>query len=127
MKLSDGEKLILLMLADMYKHLDIKGDFDPDFVSETIHSDHLWGFDWQYSGVPFEKTSTPHVVTETLDYMDMWSFLEDSYAKLSAADKKKVETDAEPFGKNVKFLGFDGNHEPHFGIAIYLVEQLDRF
>ena len=37
MKLSDGEKLILLMLADMYKNLKIKGDFDPEFISTTIH------------------------------------------------------------------------------------------
>jgi uncharacterized protein len=46
MKLSDGEKLILLMLADMYKGMKIKGDFDPDFISSTIHNNHLWGFDW---------------------------------------------------------------------------------
>ena len=36
MKLSDGEKLILMVLADMYKHLEIKGEFDPDFISTTI-------------------------------------------------------------------------------------------
>jgi hypothetical protein len=32
-KLSDGEKLIILMLADMYKAMKIKGEFDPDFIS----------------------------------------------------------------------------------------------
>jgi hypothetical protein len=29
MKLSDGEKLIILMLADMYKAMKIDGEFDP--------------------------------------------------------------------------------------------------
>jgi hypothetical protein len=43
MKLSDGEKLILMVLADMYKHLEIKGEFDPDFISATISGGHLWG------------------------------------------------------------------------------------
>jgi hypothetical protein len=32
MKLSDGEKLIILMLTDMYKAIKINGEFDPDFV-----------------------------------------------------------------------------------------------
>lgn len=129
MKLSDGEKLIILMLADMYKTLKVKGDFDPEFISETIHSDHLWGFDWKYTGIPFEKSTTPREVKETVDYMDMWSFLEDSYKTLSAADKKRIEVEAEPLGKHVKFHGFDGNNEPepHYGIAVYLVNLLRRF
>ena len=36
MNLSDGEKFVLMVLADMYKHLEIKGEFDPDFISTTI-------------------------------------------------------------------------------------------
>lgn len=127
MKLSDGEKLILLMLADMYKGLKIKGDFDPGFISETIHSDHLWGFNWRFQGIPLEKSEDPPELRETVDYMDMWSFLEDSYKKLSPADKKRIETEAEPFGKHVEFHGFDGNNETHYHIARYMVDHLDRF
>ena len=127
MKLSNGEKLIILMLADMYKNLKIKGDFDPAFISETIHSDNLWGFDWQYGGIPFERSETPKQVKEAVDYMDMWSFLESSYKDLSPTDKKRVEVEAEPFGAHVKFRGFDGNNEPHYGIADYLVNHLNRF
>ncbi len=126
-KLSDGEKLMILMLADMYKNLKIKGEFDPAFISETIHSDYLWGFNWRYSGIPFEKSETPREVKETVDYMDMWGFLQDSYETLSPADKKRVEVEAEPFGKHVQFPGFDGNNEPHCGIARYLIDHLDSF
>jgi hypothetical protein len=36
MKLSDGEKLNILMLCDIYKHLKVKGEFDPEFISITI-------------------------------------------------------------------------------------------
>jgi len=128
MKLSDGEKLILLMLADMYKNLKIKGDFDPDFISRTIHDNHLWGFNHHYSGIPFEgEEDRPPEVAETINILDMWSFLEDSYKGLSAADKKKVEKDAEPFGKNPKFNGFDGNNEDHYHIANYVVRHLESF
>jgi uncharacterized protein YfbU (UPF0304 family) len=127
LNLSDGEKLIILMLADIYKAQKIKGSFDPEFISTTINNDKLWGFNWQYSGIPFGPYEAPHEVKETCDYMDMWSFIEEGYAKLSAANKKKLAEDAEPFGKNVKFRGFDGNNESHFGIASYLVEDLKRF
>ncbi|MCH8808816.1 MAG: HAMP domain-containing protein [Proteobacteria bacterium] len=32
LKFSDGEKLTMLMLCEVYKHLNIKGDIDPAFV-----------------------------------------------------------------------------------------------
>jgi hypothetical protein len=38
MTLSDGEKLILVMLCDIYRHLGIKGEVKPDFILETIDS-----------------------------------------------------------------------------------------
>jgi uncharacterized protein YfbU (UPF0304 family) len=126
-KLSDGEKLIILMLADMYKAQKIKGDFDPDFISSTIHSDHLWGFNWQYAGIPFEPYETPRDVKETGDILDMWWIIEEAYAKLSPAEKVTLAEDATPFGKDLKFHGFDGNNEPHYHIASYLVDDLKRF
>jgi hypothetical protein len=127
MELSDGEKLIILMLADMYKAQKIKGDFDPDFISSTIHSDQLWGFNWQFTGIPFGPYKTPRVVDETTNILDMWMFLEEGYAKLSASEKARLEKEADPFGKYVQFAGFDGNNEPHYGIATYLIEDMKRF
>jgi uncharacterized protein YfbU (UPF0304 family) len=122
MKLSDGEKLILIMLADMYKHLKIKGgEFDPDFIVSTIVRDHLWGFSLAHPGIPFEHEETPREVKETLDVLDMWRMLELDYKGLPTADKKKVQAATEP----VKFIGFDANDEKeHHGIALYLVNQL---
>jgi uncharacterized protein YfbU (UPF0304 family) len=126
MKLSDGEKLILMMVADMYKHLKIKnGEFDPDFVMDTITHDYLWGFNWKYTGIPFEKEPNPPEVRETADILDMWYFLEGGYEKLSPADKQKVKDAIDR--DQVHFLGFDGNNEDHYGIARYFVEKLQRF
>jgi uncharacterized protein len=128
MQLSDGEKLIILMLADMYKSLKIKGDFDPKFISSTIHNDQLWGFNWQYTGIPFEPYETPHAVKQVADVLDMWFLIEEGYKKLSPTGKKQLEKDAEPFGKHVKFLGFDGNNETDFmTIASYLIDDMHRF
>jgi hypothetical protein len=57
----------------------------------------------------------------------MWSFVESSFSKLSATDKKRVKTEAASFGGDVKFHGFDGNHETHTFIARVLIEDLDRW
>jgi uncharacterized protein len=126
MKLSDGEKLILLMLCDMYKSLKIKGEFDPEFIAKTIYGDHLWGFDWELTGIPFERSETPREVGETTDYLDMWRFIEVGYDKLSKGDKEQLEKDVGPLGKNVRFPGFDGNNEPHIHIARYMIDVMSH-
>jgi uncharacterized protein YfbU (UPF0304 family) len=125
MNLSDGEKLVLMVLADMYKHLEIKGEFDPDFISTTISGGHLWGFRWKYTHIPFEPSENPPEVSETVDILDMWSSLEESYGKLSPADNQKVEKEANR--TSVRLFGFDANKEDHYFIARYLIEQLDRY
>jgi uncharacterized protein len=123
MKLSDGEKLIILMLCDIYKAMKVKGEFDPEFISNTIFKDKLWGFNWEL-GVPFERGEDPPEVGETCDFLDMWKFIETGYKGLSAADKAKLAKDAEPFGTNVEFPGFDGNHEEHYHIANYMINDM---
>jgi hypothetical protein len=49
-ELSDGEKLILVMLSELhktlnaiYKHEGFKADIDPEFVNSTISSGNCWG------------------------------------------------------------------------------------
>jgi uncharacterized protein YfbU (UPF0304 family) len=128
MQLSDGEKLILIMLCDIHKALKIKDSIDPDFVSHTIHNDHLWGLRFPYSGIPFSKQADPPEVKEVEDAMEMWAFIEDAYDRLSPSDKEQLEKDADPFGKDPKFTGFDCNKETkHMSIARYFVEHLYRF
>ncbi|MGK7056889.1 YfbU family protein [Bradyrhizobium sp. 1050_B9_N1_2] len=127
MKLSDGEKLILLMLADMYKAMKVKGEFDPEFISRTIFDNQLWGFNWRFTGIPFERGDDPPAVTETANILDMWWFIQAAHQKLSAADKERLKKEAHPFGEDMQFPGFDANNEEHYGIARYLVEDLKRF
>jgi len=128
-KVTNAEKLILVMLADLHQKLDVKGDVDPEFVKAAIYSDNLWGLDWEYSGLFGEKDEdTPNVVMEVCDFLDMWGFLEDSWSKLSAPDKAQVKKDAAPFGESVTFVGFDGNNEgEHISAARFLTERLNRF
>jgi uncharacterized protein YfbU (UPF0304 family) len=127
MTLSDGEKLILVMLSEIYRSQGIKGEIDPDFVMASIFNDKLWGLKWQYGGLFNAKDEDPPEVRETCDILDMFRLLTPSYDKLSASDKKRVQTEAHPFGSSVKFEGFDANNDPHYGISTHLVGQLKRY
>jgi uncharacterized protein YfbU (UPF0304 family) len=67
-------------------------------------------------------------VSEVIHIIEMWTIIEEGYAKLSEADKERVAREAEPFGKSPKFAGFDGNNESeHMGIARVLIDDLGRF
>ena len=128
MKLSNSERLILVMLSDLYKKLGVKGEVDPDFVQSAIFSGNLWGLEWEYSGLFDDGPETPAVVREVCDFLDMWDCLELSWAKLSDTEKAEVAKNTEPFGIDVKFPGFDGNHEgEHMNVARFLTEKLGRF
>jgi uncharacterized protein len=128
MKLTDGEKLILTMLCELYEKLGIKGEIDSRFVKEAIVSGNLWGLKWNYGGLFHDYEASEDVLHETVDILDMWTFLESGYEKLTPEEKFRVEEEAAPLGKYVHFTGFDGNGEPEYNcVARFLIEQLDRF
>ncbi len=127
-RISDGEKLILMMLCDLYKHQEVDSDIDPEFVSKTIDGGHYWALEWKYSGLFHGHVDRLRVVYEVCDVLDMWSFIERSYAELSTQDKERVASEAEPFGKDVTFRGFDGNNEAgHIHVAHFLINDMGRF
>ena len=127
-RFSDGEKLIMMMLRDLYKHQNVNGDIDPEFIQDALLGGHYWGLQWQMSGLLHNYANDTQVVSEVVDILEMWYFIESGYAALPKADKKKVEEEADLFGKDVRFRGFDGNHETeHLGIANFLVNQMGRF
>jgi hypothetical protein len=70
----------------------------------------------------------PPEVKDVVDYLDMWTFIEEAYANFGPEQKKKIEVEAEPFGRVVRFPGFDGNNEVKLlSIARLLVNEMGRF
>jgi uncharacterized protein len=125
-RFSDGEKLIALMLCDLFKHFEIDGGVDPDFVSEAIYGGHYWAFDWEYQGIFHEHEDRNSAVGLTVDVLDMWSFLESGYEALS--DEAKASIEKETGFSKVRFIGFDGNNETeHLSIARFMIGKMDRF
>ncbi|WP_090944431.1 YfbU family protein [Azotobacter beijerinckii] len=126
MKLTDGEKLITLMLCELYDKLQMNSEIDPDFLRTAIYTGNEWSLAWKYPGIPFEDQKDPEQLKEILDILDMWEHVELSYDQLSPEDKTTL--DALPFGKKPRFFGFDGNNEAEYiGITSILLNELDRF
>jgi hypothetical protein len=127
-RFSDGEKLLAIMMRDIYNHLKLKGEIDPDFVGEVIWGGHYWAPKWEMQGLFHDYEDDPQDVRFVVDVLDMWVFIERAYEKLSKKDKERVEKEADPFGKYVQFAGFDGNNESScLGIARFLIEKMNRF
>lgn len=127
-RFSDGEKLLAIMMRDVYRHFKIKGEVDADFISEVIYGGHYWAATWEMGGLFTDYEDDARDVHFVTDVLDMWRFIEYAYEKLSKKDKDRVEKEADPFGKHVKFRGFDGNNETsHMGIARFLIEKMGRW
>ena len=122
MKMSDGEKLIAYMLADIMEGLKLKGDIDPDFIKSAVSGDDLWALEWKYRELFHNEGPSQEVADETAAIMTMCSVMENSIAQLTPEERATI-----PEHQQQVFVGFDGNHEPHHGVAKMLVHKLDRF
>jgi uncharacterized protein len=128
MKLSDGERLILIMLSEIHERLEIKNGVDTKLVKSAIYDGNLWAMERQFSGIFHKYEASPEIVSEATDILDMWRFIETSYQNLPPADKERIKLEAEPFGEHVRFSGFDGNSESEYiGVARCYVNELDSF
>lgn len=128
-RFSDGEKMLMVMMRDIFKGLNIThSEIDPDFVEDVIIGGHYWAPKWEYGAIFHDEVDDPRDLRMVVDVLDMWSFIEEGYGVLSSAEKERVKQEAEPFGDDVQFIGFDGNNETgHMSIALFLVEKMRRF
>lgn len=127
-QISDGERLILAMLADIHKSMKVKGDSNVDLIMNSIYGGHLWALKWELTGLLHDHIDDRRSVSEVVDVLDMWSFMESAYEKFNAAAKKRIKVEGGPLGDPVRFSGFDGNNESeHLSIARFLIHDLERF
>lgn len=123
MKMSDGEKLIALMLCDIYDKFEIKGEtgIKPSLIKRAIQSEKTWVINEAYK---ISSSSRPEEAEEVSQIMDMWSNIEASYEELNKKDQNEVKE----LAREPKFDGFDGNNESEYkSIAEYFINDLDLF
>ncbi len=127
--LSDGEKLLFMVLRDMAKQLNLnKGETDLDLMASVIYGGHYWAPRWTMSGLFHDHEDKDSDVKFVVDVLDMWSFIESGYAKLTKKERDQIFEEVGPLGRDVKFSGFDGNNEAELmSIAQFLVRDMGRF
>ena len=125
MKLTDGEKIIIALLADIHKGLKIDGEIDVKRLMASIYGGHLWSLKWDMTGLLDNTEPEEHEIRQTADILDMWEMIELSLADLT--DEGKAEVRAANHGFDPVFMGFDANHDRHYGIARHLIHDMDRW
>jgi uncharacterized protein YfbU (UPF0304 family) len=131
-----ADKLIIAMLADLFKNLKVKGEIDADLVMSALYRGHYWALNWQAAGMPthlfHNHEDKNEEVTFVVDVLDMWDFIETAFQKLPKKDKDRIAAEVDgPFGKHVKFFGFDAHSQNGesglLHIAKFMVEKLGSF
>ena len=125
---SDGEKLSILMLCELLDQRKARGEFDTKLIKDAIFGGHTWGLKWDMSGVFHGHQDHPSSVSNVTNILDMWSFIERSFAKFGKEERDFVIKEAGVLGKGPRFIGFDGNNESEYiGIARFLIKTMGRF
>ncbi len=116
------------MISDIYAATVKTGDYDPGFVQSALYGGHHWGLEWQHSGLFHGHVDSPAVVSEVVNILDMWSYLESSFEQLAADAQIRVEASSGRDRARIRFAGFDGNNESeHLSAARFMIEDLGRF
>lgn len=122
MKLTDGERLIVVMLAEVMEALKLNEEINPSLVKTLAFNHDDWAIEHKYSGIFRSEAPQDAEVSETIDILWMWGIVEDRIADLAGAEADEAK--GWPFAK---FRGFDGNHDRHYGIARTLINDLEQF
>jgi hypothetical protein len=122
MKLSDGERLIVVMLAEVMEAMRLNHEIDPTLVKKLAIYHDDWAIAHKYHGIFDGEAPTDGEVKETHDILSMWSFIEYSIGQLEGEEAKE----AAGF-RNTQFSGFDGNNDPHYGIAQTMIQDLGLY
>ena len=128
MSFTQAEKLQLLMLCDIYEHLEIENGFDPVLVRKSLEPGNEWALNWEYQDISDGKDNPPEV-SFVCDVLDMFSMLKYSYDKLSNEQKEKLSRDVKSFKPKTDLIfgGFDWNNEIKYANVTTMLKSMNRF
>ena len=122
MQMSDGERLIAVMLAEIMEALKLNNDIDPALVKTLVINNDGWALRRKYSGIFGSEAPSDDVVRETTDILWMFGIIESSIGRLTGTEAEEAKT----WHFN-QWHGFDGNNDSHYGVARTMIEELGEF
>jgi uncharacterized protein len=127
MQLTDAEKLMLAMVAEMHQAAGIRNGINAKLIQEALWSGNDWAIGWDVQLPWSDKPPTPAYVKHVVDVLDMWTFIEEGFAALPAVEVQRV-LDETKSTLAPTFPGFDGNNEPdEYSAARILIDKLGKF
>lgn len=122
MNLTQGERLIIVMLSEVMEALKLNKEIDPTLVKTLAIDNDGWALQRKYHGLFESIAPSDEVVKETTDILWMFGIIESSIAKLTGD-----EAEAAKGWHYNKWHGFDANNDPHYGVARTMIETLGEF
>ena len=120
-QLTNEQRITLILLHKVLAKLGS----DPDYHSravEILENGYYEMFGDEYIGANLSEPLSYERMTYVDNVLDMYRWLQDSYKKLSPAEKAKVKKD------DVIFKGFDGNNETELLVyAEFIMEKMERW
>lgn len=128
MQMSNAEKLMATLLAEIHQSMGIQGQVDAGLVAKAVTSNNTWALTLELSGpLGLAPEPLPPEVERVQDILAMWQQIEAAGARFSDGDRAQLR-DARVPHADLRFPGFDPLTESrHLGIARFLVEELQSF
>ena len=125
---TSGEKLIVSMLCDLFRQLQVDASaIDRKLVEKATVGGHTWALEWEHGGM-FTESINEQVPFEVTEILNMWWTIEWSYDQLSEEERVDLEGDSGTGRDRFMFGGFDGNEETqHYSVAEVMIGVLGRF
>ncbi|MFM5103372.1 YfbU family protein [Aeromonas sp. 6P] len=126
MQFTPEQKLIIGLLCDIHKNLNIRNEYDAEMISDAILSGNEWAIDHEYGQHLGSEIQDPRFKFVS-DVMQMSLVIEGSYNQMTEADKATI-AEGTRFNPAKVFVGFDGNNESEYmSCAQFYVHKLNRF
>jgi uncharacterized protein len=126
-RLTNGEKIILLLLSEIQEHLKLQNASRASQLREAIVSGNLWTVEDLFPEVFDNIEITKATANETREILAMWQRLEESFSRLPPTGKGWLAGTG-PQGKYAKFVGFSENYEiEQSQAAKFLVSVTEQF
>jgi uncharacterized protein YfbU (UPF0304 family) len=111
MKFTEEQRLIVMMLADIQKALNVQGELDLDLVLTAAVNRQEFAIAHKYDHI-FGAANAPADFHFVVDVLEMWSVIEEAIESMDINEKGVLQAAAGEPASRASFTGFDGNREP---------------
>jgi len=110
------EKLTLLMMCDLFDHLEVNGEIDSSIVREAVISGNVWAIERKYPMLLSTEDVSKDVQKRVDAALSAYRNLSHSLRKLTSDESNELKTkhNIKTHEHAIQFPGYDGNNESEY-------------